>query len=307
MDIYPWRWGIYLWRWWIYLRRRWRPGYMRARPCGFLQTPFPHHWCWPCSALLLCAGHHFKQDVGDYNADDFDQSKVMTHFLKYILCLNYAFLYRSHVRERRQNYPQESLRSVLASTKNLSPQPSLTYILAGPLLLLASLADFIVCTPQLHVGPRQAGGWHAAYMTRFVCFFVFSFCIVKLAFLGKTGSIRTFFCNFQNLQTVLCYILIDKKMLEMLFCSNLKYDINCLAWPCYQKGIKCYTDYNAFDAFTYCRLSFACNFIWCCCCFHFHLMMSSTIWAVDIFINLSWWYLQQCELLIFLPIWADDV
>ena len=32
--------------------------------------------------LLLCAGHHFKQDVGDYNADDFDQSKVMTHFLK---------------------------------------------------------------------------------------------------------------------------------------------------------------------------------------------------------------------------------
>ena len=36
-------------------------------------------------------------------------------------------------------------------------------------------------------------------------------------------------------------------------------------------------------------------------------MMSWTIWAVDIFTNLSWWYFQQFELLIFSSIWAGDI
>ena len=32
---------------------------------------------------------------------------------------------------------------------------------------------------------------------------------------------KTFFWNFQNIQAVLCYILIDKQMLEKAFCSNI--------------------------------------------------------------------------------------
>ena len=32
---------------------------------------------------------------------------------------------------------------------------------------------------------------------------------------------KTFFWNFQNIRAVLCYILIDKQMLEKAFCSNI--------------------------------------------------------------------------------------
>ena len=32
---------------------------------------------------------------------------------------------------------------------------------------------------------------------------------------------KTFFWNFKNIRAVLCYILIDKQMLEKAFCSNI--------------------------------------------------------------------------------------
>ena len=62
-----------------------------------------------------------------------------------------------------------------------------------------------------------------------------------------------------------------------------------------KKGLKdsyelqCCTDNNAFDAFTYCRLSLlAIEYDNALVFTNFHLMMSSTILAVDIFTNLSW-------------------
>ena len=60
--------------------------------------------------LLLCAGHHFKQDVEDYIGVDWYIFKVDS----FGFGLKMPFGRNGHVGERMQNYLQESLRPVLA-------------------------------------------------------------------------------------------------------------------------------------------------------------------------------------------------
>ena len=108
--------------------------------------------------------------------------------------------------------------------------------LSLPGLLKAFLSSSSVCFPALFLnsfhgrnfsvffllrsGKPGSGSWYwRKYLSSFHKWF-----FDNAPTLGKCALDRftkTFFWNFQNIQAVLCYILIEKQMLEKAFCSNI--------------------------------------------------------------------------------------